>query len=107
MTTPTREQQCTYLFKTCTDLYQKGLVNSQGVGPERAAAFAAGYVDGMTSLLRNLMELGAFDQDLQEAYAIGLHRANDRFTPPKWHLAAGYTEAEPLEGVEEEGEVLS
>jgi len=91
---PTLTKQNTYLFNSCKDLYIRGLSKARGVDPTRVAAFAAGYADGMTTLVREMIQRGHFEPSLQEAYEAGVQAAVSAFQPPKWSLGP-YTQQEP------------
>lgn len=94
---PTREQQTEYLFKTCQDLYHKGLVKARGVGPERSAAFAAGFVYGRMAMLVRTLQQGAFEQDLLDGFNLGIQAGEQAFVPPKWSLGPyAQDDTEPL-----------
>lgn len=95
---PTKEQQNSYLFKSCTDLFPRGLAKARPVGPERAAAFSAGYVYGRSQALLNAIQQGILDHDLAQAYEIGARIGQESFEPPKWAMGPFTpTEDEPLD----------
>lgn len=94
---PTLEQQSEYLFKTCQDLYHKGLRKARGVGPERTAAFAAGFVFGRMNMLVRSIQQGALEQDLVDGFNLGMQAGEQAFVPPKWALGPyTTTEDDPL-----------
>ena len=94
---PTLEQQTEFLFKTCQDLFSRGLTKSRGVGPERSAAFAAGFVYGRMSMLVRALQQGAIEQRLLDGFNLGAQAGEQTFVPPKWSLGP-YTpdDTEPL-----------
>jgi len=97
---PPREKQLEYLFRANQDLFYKGLTKARAEGPERAAAFAAGFVYGRTHALRNHTEHGAFDAELAAAYWRGIEVGEQSFEPPKWLLKTPLTVAPQDEPVE-------
>ena len=91
------EKQLEYLFRSSQDLYVKGLAKARSVGPERAAAFAAGFVYGRTTALLATIQQGAIEHELVEAYQVGAREGQQSFEPPKGSRGpAEPTDEDPL-----------
>lgn len=91
---PTRLQQNEYLFQVCKDVFTQGLAKARPVGPERAAAFAAGYAFGKLSRLRDILAQGLLDPDLIEAFDLGYRTTESSFSPPRWAISGNSEDAE-------------